>query len=91
MAGETRRRSAGRSVPTMPRAAAPAREAIGTASRAADRSAAGATRVAAVFAFAVLVVSGVSVHALVFWAAALFILVRFGDLEGLLRDDDERH
>jgi hypothetical protein len=45
-------------------------------------------RVAAMLAFAVIIASGASIHALVFWAAALFLLVRFGDLEGSTGDDD---
>lgn len=49
-----------------------------------------ATRIAAVLAFAVIVASGASVHALAFWAAALFLMVRFGDLEGLAEDDGDR-
>ena len=49
-----------------------------------------ATRVVAVLAFAVIVVSGASVHALAFWAAALFLMVRFGDIERLAEDDDDR-
>lgn len=51
---------------------------------------AAATRIAAVLAFAVIVVSGASVHALAFWAAALFLMVRFGDLERLAEEDDDR-
>ncbi len=49
-----------------------------------------ATRIAAALAFAVIVASGASIHALAFWAAALFLMVRFGDLEGLAADDDDR-
>lgn len=82
MAGETRRRSARRHVPTMPRI--PAQD----AARATDKTAAAAIRVAAMLAFAMLAASGASIHALVFWAAALFLIVRFGDLEGFTGDDD---
>lgn len=45
-------------------------------------------RVAAILAFAVIMASGASIHALVFWAAALFLLVRFGDLEGFTGEDE---
>lgn len=47
-----------------------------------------ATRIAAVLAFAVLAATGASVHALVFWAATLFLLVRFSDLERLYEDSE---
>ncbi len=82
MAGETRRQSARRHVPTMPRIPAD------DAARATERTAAAAMRVAAMLAFAVIIASGASIHALVFWAAALFLLVRFGDLEGFTGEDD---
>ncbi|CAG1010276.1 MAG: hypothetical protein F9K19_20740 [Rhizobiaceae bacterium] len=49
-----------------------------------------ATRIAAVLAFAVIVATGASIHALAFWAAALFLIVRFGDLEDFAADDDGR-
>ena len=85
MAGEGRRRSASRRASITPLISRPVRD----HARQPDAAAA-ATRIAAVLGFAVLAASGASVHALVFWAAALFLLVRFGDLEGLPEDDD-RH
>lgn len=84
MAGETRRPPAGRRVPTMPLSRREPRE----TGRDAEHIAAGAARIAAALAVAVLAAAGASVHALIFWTAALFLLVRFGDLEALLRDDD---
>lgn len=80
MAGETTRRETRRQTSTIRRGA------VDDAERAAERTAATATRIAAVLAFATLAASGASIHALVFWAAALFLIVRFGDLEGLERD-----
>ncbi len=85
MAGQGRRRSASRSASATPLISRPARD----CARQPDAATA-ATRIAAALAFAVLAVSGASVHALVFWAAALFLLVRFSDIEGALQDDD-RH
>jgi len=85
MAGEGRKRSAPRRASITPLISRPAR---GCARQ--PDAAAAATRIAAVLAFAALAASGASVHALVFWAAALFLVVRLGDLEGLLEDND-RH
>jgi hypothetical protein len=60
------------------------------AARATDKTAAAAIRVAAMLAFATFAASGASIHALVFWAAALFLIVRFSDLESLDRDEDRQ-
>ncbi len=83
MRGASRRQQASRPTGTTPEAARPEH----ARSRRKD---AAASRIAAVLAFAVIVATGASIHALAFWAAALFLIVRFGDLEGLAEDEDGR-